>query len=50
MEGTIETTEATPAERSSNDQLDLARIVMHYDKWQQSAIHRIIREVNAWMA
>ncbi len=48
VEGTIETTEATPAERSSKDQVDLARIVMHYDKWQQSAIHRIIRDVNAW--
>ncbi len=50
VDGRIETTEATPAERSGHDNVDLARIVMRYDKWQQSAIHRIIREVNGWVA
>ncbi|HAS13607.1 MAG TPA: Rossman fold protein, TIGR00730 family, partial [Acidimicrobiaceae bacterium] len=47
--GRIERTEPTPAERSSGDALDLDRVVMHYDKWRQSSIHRIIRDVNGWM-
>lgn len=50
VDGRIEITEATAAERSSKDHVDLARIVMRYDKWQQSAIHRIIRDVNEWVA
>ena len=47
-EGSIELTEPTPAERSSNDALELPRIAMRYDKWHQSSIHRIIRDVNSW--
>ncbi len=46
--GTIEVSEPTAGERSSNDHVDLDRIVMIYDKWQLSSIHRIIRDVNAW--
>ena len=48
-EGRIERSEPTPAERSGRDALDLDRIVMKYDKWRQSSIHRIIRDVNAWV-
>lgn len=48
-QGRIERTEPTPAERSSGDALDLDRVVMHYDKWRQSSIHRIIRDVNGWV-
>ena len=47
--GRIERSGPTPAERSSGDSLDLDRIVMHYDKWRQSSIHRIIRDVNGWV-
>ena len=48
-EGHIERTEPTPAERSGNDHLDLDRIIMHFDKYRQSAIHRVIRDVNRWV-
>jgi len=48
-EGRIERSGPTPAERSSGDAVDLDRIVMRYDKWRQSAIHRIIRHVNRWV-
>ncbi len=48
-QGRIERSEPTPAERSSGDALDLDRIVMHYDKYKQSSIHRIIRDANAWV-
>ncbi|HEY1118231.1 MAG TPA: TIGR00730 family Rossman fold protein [Acidimicrobiales bacterium] len=47
--GRIERSGPTPAERSSGDALDLDRIVMRYDKWRQSSIHRIIRDVNGWV-
>ena len=46
--GSIEIIEPTPAERSSNDALELPRLAMRYDKWQQSSIHRIIRDINSW--
>ncbi len=46
--GSIEIIDPTPAERSSNDSLELARIAMRYDKWRQSSIHRIIRDINSW--
>ena len=48
--GSIERSGATPAERSSNDNVDLARLVMQFDKWRQSSIHRLIRDVNGWTA
>ena len=48
-EGRIERSDPTPAERSDGDAVDLDRIVMRYDKWRQSAIHRIVRHVNAWV-
>jgi len=47
--GRIERSDPTPAERSGNDALDLDRIVMHYDKYKQSSIHRIIRDTNSWV-
>lgn len=47
-EGRIERSEPTPAERSGNDHLDLERIVMHFDKFRQSAIHGLIRDINSW--
>jgi uncharacterized protein (TIGR00730 family) len=47
--GSIEQIEATPAERSNDDHVDLARVAMRFDKWQQSAIHRVIRDVNDWV-
>lgn len=50
VDGAIERSDATPGERSSNDHVDLDRVVMRYDKWKQSAIHRIIRDVNRWMS
>lgn len=49
LEGAIEVIEPTPAERSSNDHLELARLGMHYDKYRQSSIHGIIRDVNRWV-
>jgi uncharacterized protein (TIGR00730 family) len=48
VEGAIEIAEPTPAERSGNDHLALARISMVYDKYRQSSIHSIIRDVNSW--
>ncbi len=48
--GDIEIVGASPAERSSQDHVELARIGMHYDKFRQSAIHSIIREVNRWVS
>ncbi len=50
VDGAIEVIDPTPAERSSNDSLDLARIAMRYDKWRQSSIHRIIRDINSWVS
>ena len=50
VDGAIETSDPTPGERSSNDHVELDRVVMRYDKWQQSAIHRIIRDVNTWVS
>ena len=50
VDGTIERSDATPAERSSADNVELDRLVLHYDKWKQSSIHRIIRDVNAWVS
>lgn len=47
--GTIDRAEPNSAERSGKDHLELARITMTYDKWQQSSIHRIIRTVNEWV-
>jgi len=47
-QGRIERSGPTPAERSSGDALELDRVVLHLDKYRQSAIHRIIRHVNAW--
>jgi hypothetical protein len=47
--GRIERSGPTPAERSSGDAIDLDRLVMRYDKWRQSDIHRIIRHVNCWV-
>ncbi len=47
--GTIERAEPSPAERSGDDHLELDRISMRYDKYRQSSIHRIIRDVNAWV-
>ena len=49
VEGSIDVAEPTHAERSSGDHLELARIAMRYDKWQQSAIHQVIRDVNDWV-
>ena len=46
--GRIERTGPTPAERSGDDAVDLDRIVMHFDKYRQSDIHRLIRHVNEW--
>ena len=46
--GTIERTEPTDAERSGQDNLELARLVMRFDKYRQSAIHRLIRDINGW--
>ena len=48
VEGAIEIAEPTPAERSGNDHLELARISMVYDKYRQSGVHNIIRDVNSW--
>ncbi|MFP5323012.1 MAG: TIGR00730 family Rossman fold protein [Acidimicrobiia bacterium] len=48
-QGRIERSGPTPAERSGDDHLELDRIVMHYDKYRQSDIHRIIRHLNAWV-
>ena len=49
VDGAIENIEPTPAERSSHDHLDLARLGMTYDKFRQSAIHSLIRDVNRWV-
>ena len=49
LHGEIEVAEPTPAERSGNDHLELARLAMTYDKYRQSSIHGIIRDVNAWI-
>lgn len=49
VEGRIERSGPTPAERSGGDAVDLDRIVLHLDKWRQSSIHKIIRAVNAWV-
>ena len=48
VDGRIEVIEPTPAERSSRDHLELARLAMTYDKFQQSSIHALIRDVNGW--
>ena len=50
LEGEIEVTEPTPAERSGNDHLELARLSMTYDKYRQSQIHGLIRDVNSWVS
>ena len=47
-DGRIEISEPTPAERSSHDHLELARLSMAFDKYRQSAIHRVIRRINEW--
>jgi len=49
VDGPIERSGPTPAERSSGDAVDLDRIVMRWDKWRQSGIHRLIRHVNGWV-
>ena len=48
VDGEIERSPATAGERSSDDHVELDRVVMTYDKWRQSSIHRIIRDVNGW--
>ncbi len=48
VEGAIEVVDAGPAERSTHDHVDLPRIAMVFDKYRQSAIHSLIREVNRW--
>jgi uncharacterized protein (TIGR00730 family) len=48
ISGDIELAEPTPAERSSRDHLELPRLAMTYDKYRQSEIHAIIRDVNSW--
>jgi uncharacterized protein (TIGR00730 family) len=48
-QGRIERSGPTPAERSSDDHAELDRLVMHLDKYRQSAIHRLIRQVNTWV-
>ena len=50
VDGDIVLAEPTPAERSGNDHLQLARLAMTYDKYRQSSIHGIIRDVNTWTA
>jgi uncharacterized protein (TIGR00730 family) len=50
VSGEIERVDPTPAERSGNDHLDLARLGMTYDKYRQSGIHRLIRDLNRWVA
>lgn len=48
VRGSIEVVEASPAERSSHDHVDLPRIGMAFDKFRQSAIHGLIGAVNGW--
>ena len=48
VDGAIEVVEPSPAERSSKDHVELDRIGMTFDKYRQSAIHGLIREVNGW--
>ncbi len=48
VSGRIERSEPTRAEQSSNDALHLDRVVLYFDKWRQSSIHRIIRDINSW--
>ncbi|WP_436795965.1 TIGR00730 family Rossman fold protein [Actinospongicola halichondriae] len=50
VDGAIEVVEAGPAERSSRDNVELPRIGMTFDKYRQSGIHSVIREVNRWVA
>lgn len=47
--GSIEAVEPSDAERSDRDHLDLARIAMPFDKYRQSNIHQVIRDVNRWV-
>ncbi len=49
VDGTIESVDASPAERSSHDHVELPRIGMTFDKFRQSGIHGVIREVNRWV-
>ena len=49
VSGAIERVEPTPAERSGHDHLELARLGMTYDKYRQSGVHAIIRDINRWM-
>lgn len=45
-QGRIERTEATPAERSSNDSVDLPRIAMHFDRMSHGRLRELIDELN----
>lgn len=50
VDGSIAVIEPTPAERSSRDHLELPRLGMTYDKFRQSSIHGLIRDVNRWVS
>lgn len=49
VDGPITVIDPTPAERSSRDNVELARLGMTYDKFRQSSIHSLIRDVNRWV-
>jgi hypothetical protein len=48
IEGGIELSEALPAERSSNDHVDLPRLVLHFDLLHHGRLRQLIDAVNRW--
>ena len=48
-EGTIDVIEPTPAERSSSDELDLARIAFAFDRRSYGEVRHLIDVINSWV-
>jgi uncharacterized protein (TIGR00730 family) len=48
LEGQIELTDPLPAERASNDNLDLPRLAMKFDLLHHGRLRRLINAVNQW--
>lgn len=47
-EGSIDVIDATGPERSSNDEVDLARIAFNFDRRSYGDIHDLINTINTW--
>ena len=46
--GAIDRSGPLPAEITDGDLVDLPRLVMRFDQWQVSSLHRVVRAVNVF--